>query len=79
MSAAVERARHGADVVLFEAKDALGGQFLLARNIPGKTEFDETIRHFATQMEHLGIEVRLSERPNSLRWTALTRSLSPPV
>ena len=59
MSAAVERARHGADVVLFEAKDALGGQFLLARNIPGKTEFDETIRHFATQMEHLGIEVRL--------------------
>ena len=65
MSAAVERARHGADVVLFEAKDALGGQFLLARNIPGKTEFDETIRHFATQMEHLGIEVRLSERPNS--------------
>ena len=40
MSAAVERARHGANVVLFEAKDALGGQFLLARNIPGKTEFD---------------------------------------
>ena len=65
MSAAVERARHGADVVLFEAKDALGGQFLLARNIPGKTEFDETIRHFATQMEHLGIEVRLSERPDT--------------
>ena len=29
MSAAVERARHGADVVLFEAKDALGGQFCL--------------------------------------------------
>lgn len=65
MSAAVERARHGAEVVLFEAKDALGGQFLLARNIPGKTEFDETIRHFATQMQHLGVEVRLSERPDS--------------
>ena len=65
MSAAVERARHGANVVLFEAKDALGGQFLLARNIPGKTEFDETIRHFATQMTHLGVEVRLSQQPDS--------------
>jgi len=65
MSAAVERARHGADVVLFEAKAALGGQFLLARNIPGKTEFDETIRHFATQMQHLGVEIRLSQQPNS--------------
>lgn len=65
MSAAVERARHGADVVLFEAKEALGGQFLLARNIPGKTEFDETIRHFKTQMMHLGVEVRLSCKPDS--------------
>ena len=59
MSAALERARLGADVVLFERQDELGGQFLLAQRIPGKFEFNETIRYFQTQLSHLGVDVRL--------------------
>lgn len=59
MSAALERARLGAAVVLFERQTELGGQFLLAQKIPGKFEFNETIRYFRTQLEHLGVEVRL--------------------
>jgi len=65
MSAALERARNGADVVLFEAQDQLGGQFLMAKRIPGKTEFKETIRYFQTQLNHLGVEIRLSTRANT--------------
>ena len=60
LNAALERARHGAQVVLFEAKDELGGQFLLARQIPGKSEFDETIRYFQNQLTNIGVEIRLS-------------------
>ena len=59
MSAALERARLGAEVVLFERQAELGGQFLLAQRIPGKFEFNETIRYFQTQLSHLGVEVRL--------------------
>lgn len=60
MSAALERARAGASVVLFEAQAQLGGQFLMAQRIPGKTEFNETIRYFETQLSHLDVDVRLS-------------------
>ena len=60
LNAALERARHGAQVVLFEAKDELGGQFRLARQIPGKKEFDETIRYFQNQLANIGVEIRLS-------------------
>ena len=65
MSAALERARSGADVVLFEALEELGGQFLMAKRIPGKTEFNETIRYFKTQLNHLGVDIRLSTRANT--------------
>ena len=41
MSAALERARLGAEVTLFERNSELGGQFLLAQRIPGKFEFNE--------------------------------------
>lgn len=60
MSAALERARLGASVVLFETQDRLGGQFLMAQRIPGKSEFNETIRYFSTQLRHLGVDIRLS-------------------
>jgi len=60
MSAALERGRLGASVVLFEASDRLGGQFLMAQKIPGKSEFNETVRYFSAQLELVGVEVRLS-------------------
>ncbi len=61
MSAALERARLGAQVVLFEAHPKLGGQFLLAQRIPGKEEFEETIRYFSQQLDHAGVELRLGQ------------------
>ena len=60
LSAALEHARMGAEVTLFERQSKLGGQFLLAQRIPGKEEFKETIRHFETQLAHAGVEVLLN-------------------
>jgi 2,4-dienoyl-CoA reductase (NADPH2) len=52
----------GHRVTLFEADDDIGGQFNLARRIPGKEEFYETIRYYRRQLELLGVEVRLQTR-----------------
>lgn len=62
MACATIAAARGHQVVLFEAGDKLGGQFLLARNVPGKDEFAETLRYFQNQLELHGVEVRLGYR-----------------
>ena len=62
LSAACSAAERGHDVVLFEARDAIGGQFDMARVIPGKEEFDETLRYFTRRVETSGVELRLSTR-----------------
>ena len=67
LSAALEHARLGADVTLFEQQESLGGQFLLAQRIPGKEEFKETIRHFETQMAHAGVSVLLNTSATTAR------------
>ncbi|HBX99741.1 MAG TPA: NADPH-dependent 2,4-dienoyl-CoA reductase, partial [Gammaproteobacteria bacterium] len=43
LASAITAAERGHKVTLFEAKDKIGGQFNLAREIPGKEEFDETL------------------------------------
>jgi 2,4-dienoyl-CoA reductase (NADPH2) len=55
-------AERGHRVVLFEAGKDIGGQFNLARRIPGKEEFDETLRYFRRRLELAGVELRLGER-----------------
>jgi 2,4-dienoyl-CoA reductase (NADPH2) len=55
---AAEAARRGHRVVLFEAAARLGGQLTLARNVPGKEEFDETIRYFSRMLDKHAVEVR---------------------
>lgn len=62
MSAATEAARLGHKVTLFEAGDDLGGQLNLARAVPGKSEFNETLRYFRTQMRAHGVDLRLGSR-----------------
>ncbi len=39
---------------MFEASDDIGGQFNLARRIPGKEEFDETLRYYRRMIAVLG-------------------------
>jgi 2,4-dienoyl-CoA reductase (NADPH2) len=52
-------AERGHRVTLFEAATEIGGQFNLARRIPGKEEFSETLRYFASQLELHGVEKKL--------------------
>lgn len=61
-AAAVAAAQRGHRVTLFEANDFIGGQFDLARRIPGKEEFNETIRYFSTMLAKHGVDVRLATR-----------------
>lgn len=62
LSAAVSAAERGHRVTLFEAGSAIGGQFDLARRIPGKEEFNQTIRYYTTMLERLEVDVRLGVR-----------------
>ena len=55
-------AERGHDVTLFEASTEIGGQFNLAKRIPGKEEFSETLRYFAAQLQAHGVSQRLGER-----------------
>lgn len=52
----------GHAVELFEAEDELGGQFRMARRIPGKRDFHETIRYYTNELARLGVLVRLRSR-----------------
>ncbi len=55
-------AQRGHRVTVYEAAAQLGGQFNLARVIPGKGDYAETIRYYARQLELLGAAVRLNHR-----------------
>lgn len=61
-AAAAER---GHKVVLFEASSKIGGQFNLAKRIPGKEEFYETLRYFAKKLEIHNVELRLNQKADS--------------
>ncbi len=52
----------GHEVTLFEAGESIGGQFNLARNVPGKEEFNETLRYFAGRIRDTGVDLRLNTR-----------------
>ncbi|QUR68566.1 NADPH-dependent 2,4-dienoyl-CoA reductase [Mycobacterium spongiae] len=62
LATAVNAAKRGHDVTLFEANEFIGGQFDMARRIPGKEEFSETIRYFSTMLARHGVGVRLGAR-----------------
>lgn len=54
-------ASRGHEVHLFDAADEIGGQFNIAKRIPGKEEFYETLRYFARQIELTGVNLHLEK------------------
>lgn len=62
MAAAATAAERGHQVTLFDSAAEIGGQFNLAKRIPGKEEFAETLRYFGRRLEKAGVEVRLNQR-----------------
>ncbi|WXB20209.1 NADPH-dependent 2,4-dienoyl-CoA reductase [Pendulispora albinea] len=58
----VESARRGHAVTLFEAASEIGGQFNMAKRIPGKEEFAETLRYFRRQLDLAGVSLKLGTR-----------------
>ncbi len=62
LAASCSAAERGHEVVLFDASDRIGGQFNMAKRIPGKEEFNETLRYFGRRLELAGVDVRLETR-----------------
>ncbi|WP_030990744.1 NADPH-dependent 2,4-dienoyl-CoA reductase [Streptomyces sp. NRRL S-1813] len=60
LACAVSAAERGHEVTLFDAADEVGGQLNIAKRVPGKEEFEETLRYFRTQLARQGVEVRLN-------------------
>ncbi|MBK3531442.1 oxidoreductase [Streptomyces rubiginosohelvolus] len=62
LACSVTAAERGHAVTLFDTADEIGGQLNVARRVPGKEEFDETLRYFRTRLAELDVDVRLSTR-----------------
>ena len=62
LSVATIAAQRGHQVHLFEAGNEIGGQFNMAKQIPGKEEFHETLRYYNKQIEIQGVQLHLNTR-----------------
>jgi 2,4-dienoyl-CoA reductase (NADPH2) len=62
LEAATVAAKRGHKVVLFEEKHEIGGQFNMAKVIPGKEEYGQTIRYYDNMLKKYGVDVRLNTR-----------------
>ncbi|PIK73495.1 NADPH-dependent 2,4-dienoyl-CoA reductase, partial [Methylobacterium frigidaeris] len=60
--AALEAARRGHVVTIYEAAPEIGGQLRLAAKVPGKEDYGRAIEGFRNQLAELGVEVRLGWR-----------------
>ncbi len=61
LACATTLAERGHAVTLYEREPRIGGQFNLAKRIPGKEEFAETLRYFAGRIEQTGVDLRLGQ------------------
>ncbi|WP_406457593.1 NADPH-dependent 2,4-dienoyl-CoA reductase [Streptomyces sp. NBC_00876] len=59
LACAVTAAERGHAVTLFDAAGEIGGQLNVARRVPGKEEFNETLRYFRTRLAQEKVELRL--------------------
>lgn len=62
LSAASVAAERGHQVTLFDSASEIGGQFNVAKRVPGKEEFFETLRYFDGKLERSGVDLRLNTR-----------------
>ncbi|MBD8527512.1 NADPH-dependent 2,4-dienoyl-CoA reductase [Pseudomarimonas arenosa] len=62
LAAATVAAERGHQVTLFDSAQEIGGQFNLAKKIPGKEEFHETLRYFRRRLETTGVAQKLGKR-----------------
>ena len=65
LAVATVAAQRGHKITLFDANKEIGGQFNIAKQIPGKEEFYETIRYFKKQLELHNVDVKLNTRVTS--------------
>jgi 2,4-dienoyl-CoA reductase (NADPH2) len=65
LSFATVAAERGHDVTLFERSSEIGGQLNVAKRIPGKDEFNETLRYFGNRLELSGAKLKLNHEVNS--------------
>ncbi len=62
LAASTVAAQRGHDVTLYDGDSEIGGQFNIAKQIPGKEEFYETIRYFGKQIELHNVHLKLNTR-----------------
>ncbi len=62
LACATVLAERGHEVELFDSAGEIGGQFNMAKRIPGKEEFHETLRYFARRIAITGVRLRLGRR-----------------
>ncbi|MCY1405811.1 2,4-dienoyl-CoA reductase [compost metagenome] len=62
LAAATVAAERGHAVTLFDGASEIGGQFNVAKRVPGKEEFFETLRYFRKKVESTGVNLRLNTR-----------------
>ncbi|MER5359577.1 NADPH-dependent 2,4-dienoyl-CoA reductase [Streptomyces sp. NPDC002785] len=62
LACAVAASERGHEVTLFDAAEEIGGQLNVARRVPGKEEFNETLRYFRTRLAQEKVELRLGTR-----------------
>ena len=67
---ATTAARRGFDVTLFDGASEIGGQFNVAKQVPGKEEFHETLRYFGKQIDLTGVTLKLNKRVSAKDLTA---------
>ncbi|MBI6817868.1 NADPH-dependent 2,4-dienoyl-CoA reductase [Pseudomonas syringae] len=66
LAAATVAAQRGHEVTLFDSASEIGGQFNIAKRVPGKEEFAETLRYFRNKVQETGVQLRLGNRVNAV-------------
>ncbi len=62
LAAATVAAQRGHEVTLFDSAEEIGGQFNIAKRVPGKEEFYETLRYFGRMIDKHGVRLQLGRR-----------------